>query len=58
MLFDILKIAEEDDLIAISSWPMLSEIILYGNPIVYNNVGFTPLIKKYLVERLGINVQR
>jgi hypothetical protein len=37
---------------------MLNEIILYGNPIVYNNVGYTPLIKKYLVERLGINVQR
>jgi hypothetical protein len=37
---------------------MLNEIILYGNPIVYNNVGYTPLIKKYLIERLGINVQR
>lgn len=53
-----MKIEEEDDLIAISSWPMLNEIILYGNPIVYNNVGYPPLIKKYLVERLGISVHR
>lgn len=52
------QIAEEDDLIAIASWPLLNEIILYGNPIVYNNVGLTPLIKQYLVDRLGINIQK
>lgn len=52
------QISEEDDLIAIATWPLLNEVILYGNPIVYNNVGFTPLIKQYLVERLGMNIQK
>ncbi|CAF0977868.1 unnamed protein product [Brachionus calyciflorus] len=52
------QIAEEDDLIAIASWPLLNEVILYGNPIVYNNVGFTPLIKQYLIDRLGMNIHK
>ena len=52
------QIEEEDDLIALVSWPMLNEIIIYGNPIVYNNVGHPPLLKQYLVDRLGINLQR
>lgn len=37
---------------------MLNEIIIYGNPIVYNNVGHPPLLKQYLIDRLGINLQR
>lgn len=52
------QIQEEDDLISLVSWPMLNEIIIYGNPIVYNNVGHPPLLKQYLVDRLGINLQR
>lgn len=52
------QISEEDDLIAIATWPLLNEVILYGNPIVYNNVGFPPLIKQYLIERLGMNIQK
>jgi hypothetical protein len=52
------KIEEEDDLISLVSWPMLNEIIIYGNPIVYNNVGHPPLLKQYLIDRLGINLQR
>lgn len=52
------QIEEEDDLISLVSWPMLNEIIIYGNPIVYNNVGHPPLLKQYLVDRLGINLQR
>lgn len=57
-IFKIIKISEEDDLIALASWPMLNEIIIYGNPIVYNNVGYPPLLKQYLIDRLGINVQK
>jgi len=52
------QIEEEDDLISLVSWPMLNEIIIYGNPIVYNNVGLPPLLKQYLVDRLGVNLQR
>jgi hypothetical protein len=52
------QIEEEDDLISLVSWPSLNEIIIYGNPIVYNNVGHPPLLKQYLVDRLGINLQR
>lgn len=52
------QISEEDDLIALASWPMLNEIIVYGNPIVYNNVGFPPIIKQYLIDRLGINIHK
>ena len=37
---------------------MLNEIIIYGNPIVYNNVGYPPLLKQYLIDRLGINIHR
>lgn len=54
----IFKIAEEDDLIPLVSWPMLNEVIIYGNPIVYNNVGYPPLLKQYLIDRLGINIHR
>jgi len=52
------QIEEEDDLISLVSWPMLNEVIIYGNPIVYNNVGLPPLLKQYLVDRLGVNLQR
>lgn len=52
------QIQEEDDLISLVSWPLLNEIIIYGNPIVYNNVGHPPLLKQYLIDRLGINLQR
>lgn len=45
-------------MIAIATWPLLNEIILYGNPIVYNNVGYTPLIKQYLIDRLGMNIHK
>lgn len=49
---------EEDNLIAIASWPMLDEVLLYGNTIITKNVGYTPLVKKFLIDRLGINIHR
>jgi hypothetical protein len=52
------QISDEDDLIALASWPMLNEIIIYGNPIVFNNVGIPPLLKQYLIDRLGISIHR
>ena len=52
------QISEEDDIIAIASWPMLNELIIYGNPIVYRNVGYPPLLQQYLIDRLGINIKR
>lgn len=52
------QLAEEEDLIALASWPMLNEVILYGNPIITKNVGYTPLVKNFLIDRLGINIQR
>jgi hypothetical protein len=45
-------------LIPLVSWPMLNEVIIYGNPIVYNNVGYPPLLKQYLIDRLGVNIHR
>lgn len=51
-------IQEEDDLIGLASWPMLNEIILHDNPIVTKHVGYPPLLKKFLIDRLGINIQR
>ena len=37
---------------------MLDEVLLYGNAIITKNVGYTPLVKKFLIDRLGINIHR
>ncbi|CAF3346817.1 unnamed protein product [Rotaria socialis] len=51
-------IDEEDDVMAVASWPSLTEIILAGNPLVQNHVGLPPLIESFLMDRLGMKVHR
>ncbi|CAF3532328.1 unnamed protein product [Rotaria sp. Silwood1] len=51
-------IEEEDDVMAVASWPSLTEIILADNPLVQRHVGFPPLIESFLMDRLGMKVHR
>ncbi|UJR37722.1 hypothetical protein I4U23_030417 [Adineta vaga] len=51
-------IEEEDDVMAIASWPCLAEIILVDNPLIKRHVGLPPLIENFLINRLGMKVHR
>jgi hypothetical protein len=54
----VLKIDEEDDVMAVASWPSLTEIVLADNPLVQHHVGLPPLIENFLIDRLGMKVHR
>lgn len=53
-----LKIEEEDDVMAVASWPSLTEIVLADNPLVQHHVGLPPLIESFLIDRLGMKIHR
>lgn len=52
------KINEEDDVMAVASWPGLTEIVLTDNPLIQNHVGLPPLVESFLIDRLGMKVHR
>jgi hypothetical protein len=56
--FSYFKIEEEDDLMAVASWPSLTEIVLADNPLIQRHVGFPPLIESFLIDRLGMKIHR
>ena len=37
---------------------MLSELVIHDNPLTTENSGDPPLLKQFLKERLGIQIQR
>ncbi|CAF0756691.1 unnamed protein product [Adineta steineri] len=51
-------IEDEDDVMAIASWPSLTEIILVDNPLIQRHVGLPPLIENFLIDRLGMKIHR
>ncbi|CAL1529992.1 unnamed protein product [Lymnaea stagnalis] len=51
-------ICEEDGLLAVAAWPMLSEIDIYNNPLTTEINGDPPLLKRFLEDRLGIRLNR
>ncbi|CAF1332882.1 unnamed protein product, partial [Didymodactylos carnosus] len=51
-------IEEEDDVMAVASWPCLTEMLLTDNPLIRRNVGLPPLVESFLIDRLGIKVHR
>ncbi|XP_072034836.1 LOW QUALITY PROTEIN: X-ray radiation resistance-associated protein 1-like [Amphiura filiformis] len=52
------KISEEEALLALAAWPMLKELVIHNNPLTSNNSGDPPLLKRYLQDRLGIQMVR
>ncbi|RUS78772.1 hypothetical protein EGW08_013456, partial [Elysia chlorotica] len=52
------KICEEDALLAVAAWPMLLELDIQGNPLTTETSGDPPLIRRFLMDRLGIKVNR
>ncbi|XP_002738623.1 X-ray radiation resistance-associated protein 1-like [Saccoglossus kowalevskii] len=52
------QIAEEEGLLAVAAWPMLTELVIHNNPLTTLNSGDPPLLKRYLVDRLGIHITR
>ncbi|CAF4336211.1 unnamed protein product, partial [Adineta steineri] len=51
-------IEDEDDVMAIASWPSLTEIVLVDNPLIQRHVGLPPLIENFLIDRLGMKIHR
>ncbi|KAI8484635.1 X-ray radiation resistance-associated protein 1 [Branchiostoma belcheri] len=51
-------ITEEEDLIALAAWPLLSEVVIHSNPLTTKHSGDPPLLKRFLTDRLGINLVR
>ncbi|XP_033637253.1 X-ray radiation resistance-associated protein 1-like [Asterias rubens] len=52
------RIEDEESLLAVAAWPMLKELIIHDNPLTTNSSGDPPLLKRYLRDRLGINMIR
>ena len=53
-----LQIKDEESLLAIAAWPMVSELVIHDNPLTTESSGDPPLLKQFLQERLGIRIQR
>ncbi|XP_071949456.1 X-ray radiation resistance-associated protein 1-like isoform X2 [Antedon mediterranea] len=52
------KICDEEGLLAVAAWPLLSELIINDNPLTTQQSGDPPLLKRYLSDRLGIQMVR
>ncbi|XP_041350431.1 X-ray radiation resistance-associated protein 1-like [Gigantopelta aegis] len=52
------KIEDEEGLLAVAAWPMLMELVIHDNPLTTDNSGDPPLLKRFLQDRLGIQIVR
>ncbi|XP_064639371.1 X-ray radiation resistance-associated protein 1-like [Lineus longissimus] len=52
------KIEEEEGILAVAAWPMLAELLIHNNPLTMRHSGDPPLLKRFLKERLGIDIVR
>ncbi|XP_070990624.1 X-ray radiation resistance-associated protein 1 isoform X1 [Oncorhynchus clarkii lewisi] len=52
------KIVEEEALLSVALFPMLSEIVIHSNPLTTQRSGDPPLLTYFLQERLGIRIRR
>jgi len=51
-------ISEESKLMGAASFPILDKLLIIGTDLVKNSKGDPPLLKQFLSDRIGINVQR
>lgn len=54
----LLQVEEEEALLAVAAWPVLSELVIHSNPLTTDHSGDPPLLKRFLVDRLGIAIVR
>ncbi|KAL0994044.1 hypothetical protein UPYG_G00117090 [Umbra pygmaea] len=52
------KIVEEEALLSVALFPVLSEIVIHSNPLTTQRSGDPPLLTSFLQERLGIKITR
>ncbi|KAL7853841.1 hypothetical protein AOLI_G00206850 [Acnodon oligacanthus] len=52
------EIAEEEALLAVALFPMLSKLVIHSNPLTTQRSGDPPVLTIFLQNRLGINIQR
>lgn len=52
------EIAYEENLLAVAAWPMLTKLDIHDNPLTTRHSGPPPLLKRYLVDRLGVHMVR
>ncbi|XP_053334967.1 X-ray radiation resistance-associated protein 1 [Clarias gariepinus] len=52
------KIFEEEGLLAVALFPLLSELIIYSNPLTTQKSGDPPMLTWFLQDRLGIKIRR
>ncbi|XP_067950001.1 X-ray radiation resistance-associated protein 1-like [Watersipora subatra] len=51
-------LSEEEDLLPIAAWPNITQVHIYDNPLVNERSGDPPMLRKFLTERLGIDLVR
>ena len=51
-------ITEEEGLLALSTWPRLEELLIYGNPVASCGKGGPPVVAYHLGLLAGIEVTR
>ncbi|KAI4886827.1 hypothetical protein NFI96_018396, partial [Prochilodus magdalenae] len=52
------EIAQEEALLAVALFPMLSELDIHSNPLTTQRSGDPPVLTSFLQNRLGINIRR
>ena len=54
----IFQVEEEEHLLAVSTWPMLTELVIHDNALTTHCSHMPPLLQMFLTDQLGIHVQR
>lgn len=52
------QIEEEESLLALSTWPRLEEVVIWGNPVAISGKGGPPVVMHQLGLVAGIEVAR
>lgn len=53
-----MQITSEKDVIALAGWPMLNQLVLFGNPLIATTSGDPPLLGRLFKQRLSIQLVR
>lgn len=53
-----MQIEREEALMPAAAWPSLQELLIYGNPLVTEHSGDPVLLKRFLVDHLGMRLIR
>lgn len=52
------KISDEESLLALTGWPVLRELKLWGNPLIASCKGIPPVLRHHLQKMCGIEILR